>query len=44
MNEHINKNNDEKSNKPIRITHCFHCKKHINSQQWEECGSCKGIV
>ena len=44
MREHINKNNDEKSNKPIRITHCFNCKEHINSQQWEVCGDCKGIV
>ena len=44
MIEHINKKDDEKSNKPIRITHCFHCKDNINSQQWDVCDSCKGIV
>ena len=38
------KNNETESKKPIRITHCFNCKKNINSQQWDECDSCKGIV
>ncbi len=44
MIEHITKNNDEKNNKPVRKTHCFHCKKNINSQQWDVCDACKGIV
>ena len=39
----VNKNN-EKTNKPVRYTHCFQCKKNINSQQWEVCDGCKGIV
>lgn len=33
----------EKS-KPVRHTHCFQCKEQINSQQYDECESCKGIV
>ena len=30
--------------KYIRQTHCFNCKKDINSQQYDECVDCKGIV
>ena len=44
MIEHITKKNNEEINKTVRHTHCFQCKKNINSQQWEVCGSCKGIV
>jgi len=43
MIEHINKKTEE-TNKPVRYTHCFQCKKNINSQQWEVCDGCKGIV
>jgi hypothetical protein len=38
------KNNETESKKEIRKTHCFHCKENINSQQWDVCDSCKGIV
>ena len=44
MTDHITKKNNEEINKTVRHTHCFQCKKNINSQQWEVCGSCKGIV
>lgn len=44
MNEYVNKNVDEKNSKPIRKTHCFNCKKNINSQQWNVCDDCKGII
>ena len=44
MNEYIINNNNEKNDKPVRETHCFHCKKNINSQQWDVCDACKGIV
>ena len=37
MNEYIINNNNEKNDKPVRETHCFHCKKNINSQQWDVC-------
>ena len=30
--------------KPVRHTHCFQCKEQINSQQYDECESCKGII
>ncbi len=35
---------NKEENKPARYTHCFQCKKNINSQQWDVCDSCKGIV
>ena len=35
---------NKENNKPVRKTHCFHCKKNINSQQWDVCDACKGIV
>ena len=35
---------NKEENKPVRYTHCFQCKKNINSQQWDVCDSCKGIV
>lgn len=35
---------NKEENKPIRHTHCFQCKENINSQQWNVCNSCKGIV
>ena len=44
MIEHITKSNEEKNNKQLRNTHCFHCKKNINSQQWDTCNDCKGII
>ena len=25
---------NKEENKPVRYTHCFQCKKNINSQQW----------
>ena len=40
----INIKNEEKNNKSVRKTHCFHCKENINSQQWDACDACKGIV
>ena len=43
MTEHVIKDNERKK-EPTRFTHCFQCKKNINSQQWEVCDSCKGIV
>ena len=39
MIEHITNNNEEKNNKPVRRTHCFHCKENIDSQQWDLCDS-----
>ena len=33
-----------KIDKYVRKTHCFHCTKDINSQQYDTCKSCKGIV
>ena len=39
MIENITKNNEQ-----LRRTHCFHCKKNINSQQWDTCNDCKGII
>ena len=30
--------------KPVRKTHCFNCKENIDSQQWDVCDDCKGIV
>ena len=44
MNEQTSKYEDYKGDKPIRKTHCFSCKEDINSQQWEVCDSCRGIV
>ena len=44
MNEQTTKYEDYKIEKPIRKTHCFNCKDNINSQQWEVCEICKGIV
>ena len=44
MNEQTTKYKDYKVEKPVRETHCFNCKEDINSQQWEVCDSCKGIV
>ena len=43
MFRELNSNKKEK-NKNIRHTHCFHCKKNIDSQQWDTCDDCKGIV
>ncbi len=39
MIENITKNNEQ-----LRRTHCFHCKENINSQQWDTCHYCKGII
>ena len=44
MNEQIKKYEDYKIEKPVRKTHCFNCKEDINSQQWDVCDDCKGIV
>ena len=44
MTEQITKNVDLRNNKPVRKTHCFNCKENINSQQWDVCDDCKGIV
>jgi hypothetical protein len=40
----MNVNNESQKSKIIRKTHCFNCKEEINSQQWEDCKICKGIV
>ncbi len=40
----FDKNNEIESKKEIKRTHCFNCKKNINSQQWDVCESCKGII
>ena len=42
--DHIMKNTDEKSSKAVRKTHCYACKENINSQQWDVCDGCGGIV
>ena len=44
MIEHITNNNEEKNNKEIKKTHCWSCKEDINSQQWDTCEVCRGIV
>ena len=44
MIKHITKIMKKKIINQIRRTHCFHCKENINSQQWDVCDSCKGIV
>ena len=44
MNEQEKKYEDYKIEKPVRKTHCFNCKEDINSQQWDVCDDCKGIV
>ena len=44
MNEQTTKYKDYKIEKPVRETHCFNCKEDINSQQWEVCDNCRGIV
>ena len=42
----FDKNNEIESKKEKKRTHCFNCKKNINSQQWDyikgtsSCGSC----
>ncbi len=40
----VSNNNNQETNKTIRKTHCFHCKENINSQQYDTCDSCRGIV
>ena len=44
MTEQITKNVNLRNNKPVRKTHCFNCKENIDSQQWDVCDDCKGIV
>ncbi len=44
MIEHKNNKYEKNYNKPVRKTHCFNCKENIDSQQWDVCDSCKGIV
>ena len=44
MTEQINIKNEEKNNNSVRKTHCWSCKEDINSQQWDTCEVCRGIV
>ena len=43
MNEQLKNQKEEKNVKLIKKTHCWNCKKDINSQQWDICEICKGI-
>lgn len=40
----IEEKKQTKTDKYVRKTHCFYCKKDINSQQYDTCKSCRGIV
>ena len=44
MIEQTNIKKEEKNNKEIKKTHCWSCKEDINSQQWDTCEVCRGIV
>jgi len=45
MIEHITKSNEGKNNyKEVKKRHCWNCKEDINSQQYDTCDSCRGIV
>lgn len=43
MNEQLKNQKEEKNIKLIKKTHCWNCKKDINSQQWDICEICRGI-
>ncbi len=40
----IEETKETKKNHYTRHTHCFSCKQNINSQQYDVCESCNGIV
>ena len=44
MIEQTNIKKKENNNKEIKKTHCWSCKEDINSQQWDTCEVCRGIV
>ena len=45
MIEHITKSNEGKNNyKEVKKRHCWNSKEDINSQQYDTCDSCRGIV
>ena len=40
----IEETNEIKIKTQVRKTHCFKCKKGINSHQYDECEDCRGII